>query len=599
MYNENSIKEMSEIEHLRLHPGMYVGNTENPTRLIDEVLDNSLDEVQACAECNKIIIIIDRKEGYFSVIDNGRGIPFKEDESIHFDPPVMISTRLRTSGKFQKGQTDSAYGIATGLHGIGLTACNFLSDKMEIEIYRNNKYAKYQFIYGGDVKRSISKCTQKKFGTKITVYPSGKHFKNRLDYDIAHIEERLRIAVSNFKDLNAMIVVDNEKKVISGNENDLILDYLGEGVNNWIGIVNKKGIEEYSIKIGWDIDDTSPTMKNLNIVNLIKINEGIHVTRVCKAIRTVFNEYKQKYKKEFNNDDCLRWLRFYNNLKILKTSFEAQIKIKLGADSDISILDNLEDNLRSYFKKNEDKLINLLNRFESYRKSITNKKIFKKSNTKRVVSGFTKLCDCTLPNGELLIGEGDSAVGGLKQVRDPKKHAILPLRGVIANAITKKDLLKNIEVKEIIQALGCGIDKDFNIHNLRYDKIILAADADPAGQFITALLIGLFISLMPELIKQSKVYVCVTPLYGYGEGSKFVPLWSEDDMQNARSNHKIRRFKGLGEFDPIELERFTLNKQHRKLIQLQWGEKIDDLISLYSNSNEKKDLIMKQGKWIN
>lgn len=594
-YNSTSIIQMSERDHVRKAPGMYIGSTEDPTRLLDEVLDNALDEVQHSKKCDRIAVSIDTKRNTFVVIDNGRGMPFNQNLSIEKDPPVLACTHMRTSGKFYKSKTGSAYKIAAGLHGVGLTAVNFLSDQLVIDIIRDNKHAIYKFDYNGKIDRSEEKLQSNKnpFSTKIMVKPSSKHFKN-LTINIKHIEERLRIACSEYPHLNSVLVVDDKKKIIKGTQTELILDYLGN-VTHWISLEENNNPESYFIKFGWDKEDSSTSSKTLSVVNLIRVLDGSHLNRFYKALRTVFFEFSKKYKYEFEPDDCLRCLRVYMNLKLCETSFEAQIKVRLGKDTNLSIMDSLEDKLRSYLKKNEDFLKDLLNRFQSYRNSLKGKKVLITGNSKRVSSEFTKLNDCTMEEGELLIGEGDSAVGGIIQVRDPKKHAILPLRGVIPNAFLQKDHLKNVEIREILQALGCGIGKEFNINNLRYKKIILAADADPAGQFITVLLIGLFISVTPELIKQGKIYVCQTPLFGYGRGSEFVPLWTEEELQKRiQSGKEFRRFKGLGEFNPNELKRFTLDEDSRKLIQLEWSSNISDIINLYSTSTEKRNLMMKK-----
>lgn len=596
-YNENSIFQMSEKDHLRKNPGMYVGHTENPTRLLDEVLDNSLDE-SLSGNCDKILINIDTKNNCFSVLDNGRGIPFNEKSKLEDDIPVLISTKLRTSGKFKKNDDNSAYKISSGLHGVGLTAVNYLSEKMIIDIYRNDKHATYIFDYDGNVKRDIEdfKSINKPFSSRIIVYPSSKHFK-KLDIDLKHIEERLLIACAEYNNLKCAIFVDGVSKVIKGTKDDLILNHIGNTVNKWISLNYKKKPEEFDIRLGWDDESTTSSPQFISVVNLVKVQEGSHIYKIQKIIKSVFEKLIKKHKYNIDTNDCLRWLRFYVNLKLINTSFEAQIKVKLGRNTDLDILDQLENLLFDYFKKNEDHCIELLEKFKNYRSGITNNALKKKGGKKRAFSNLTKLCDCTKPNGELFIGEGDSAVGGLISERNKERHAILPLRGVIPNVYTKNDYMKNEELKEIIQAMGCGFGNNFDISNLRYEKIILAADADPAGKFITVLLVGFFMKLFPELIKQGKIFICETPLFGYGHMEKFVPLWTKDDVEKARNQNKqIRRIKGLGELCPKELKRFTLDEKDRKLIRLEWGD-YENIKDLYLESKEKRDLLLLEGKW--
>jgi DNA gyrase/topoisomerase IV subunit B len=286
---------------------------------------------------------------------------------------------------------------------------------------------------------------------------------------------------------------------------------------------------------------------------------------------------------------------------LINPKYDAQVKTKLTRASDLSVMDaeEISSEIENILKKNNDYLLDLLDRFEKYRKSLHNKKINSvTSSKKRGKTEITNLKDCLNEHGELIIGEGASAISGLVEVRDPKKHALLPLRGVVPNAEKKEisKLLQNKEVKEIISALGCGIDPFCDVSKLRYSKVILAADADPAGEWITTLLIVLFAKLTPELIKKSKLFICKTPLFGTGEEDKFKPIWSPKELEEARKTNKhIRRFKGLGEFQPTELKRFTLDEKERRLIQLEWTDKIDRIFDLMESSQEKRKLIL--GEW--
>ncbi|MFW6046726.1 MAG: toprim domain-containing protein, partial [Candidatus Woesearchaeota archaeon] len=401
----------------------------------------------------------------------------------------------------------------------------------------------------------------------------------------------------NYKNLKIMLVYDGEKQVISGTEDELILEYLGKEIENWIHISSIDKIESCNVKIGWS--DTPPiTPKVLSTVNLIRVHEGAHVNKIYNILKSVISKYAKKHKYNFQPEDCLSYIRLYINLKIIETSFEAQVKVKLGESSNLKIMDSIEKKLDDHFKNNPQFTKKVLEKFESYRKSLESKKagINKSTKKKRGSTSFTKLKDCTGTNGELIIGEGDSAIGGLVSVRDIKKHALLPLMGVIPNAVTKKNLLQNAEIKDIILALGCGIDKQFDIEKLRYSKIIIAADADPAGHWITALLIILFAKMTPQLIKEGKLYVCKTPLFGYGYGKNFIPLWDDDEVKKARDEGKeIRRFKGLGEFDSTELKRFIMDEKTRELEQVTWSENVNALFRLMSSSEKRRELV--NGTW--
>ncbi|MCK5018610.1 MAG: hypothetical protein KAS32_16235, partial [Candidatus Peribacteraceae bacterium] len=504
---------------------------------------------------------------------------------------------LYSSGKFRKDKSDTAYQIASGLHGVGNVAVNALSDWMEIEIYRDKKHASYKFKKA--VPTDVSQEKHKgdtPYATKISFKPSKEYFST-MEVDIKTLEERLRIACVNYPKLKIILRVDEKDFVIKGSEKELILDYLTKNEEvHWIELENKKKPERCQLKIAWD-ESGSTTPKVLSCVNLIRVHTGTHILKLNNAVKNVFATFAKKHGFDFKPEDALVGMRAYLNLSIIKTSFEAQVKVKLESKTDLSVMSNLESQLKKYLDSNPELKNELLDRFQQYRRTLQSKKVLGASGgKKRSSTKLTKLRDCKNKGGELIIGEGDSAIGGLAQVRDKKKHAILPLRGVIVNAVTKKDLLGNNEVKDIMNALGTGIESNFDIKSLRYSKVILAADADPAGHFITALLIVLFARLTPELIKRGKLYVCRTPLFGYKEKGVLVPLWSEKEVDSARKKGKqIKRFKGLGEYSPKDLKVFTLNEDTRKLIKVEWSDKYERVFELMSSSEEKKKLMI--GTW--
>jgi len=587
---------MEQIEHIRNSTGMYVGSTETATRLVEELLDNSLDEVQA-GHCDYIEIKINTKQRIISILDNGRGIPFDKKLPLEEDPPVMTATKLFSSGKFDK-KDGSAYQIASGLHGVGLVAVNALSDWMKIDIYRGCTRGIYFFKEATKkIERSFSKLKiHTQSSTFIEIKPSDKYFiSTEIDIDI--IEERLRIASANFPSLKIILKVDEYTYEIYGEtEEDLIKEYLTDTEDlEWVYFENEKGPESCLLKLTWD-SKPPITQKMFSCVNLVHVHSGVHIKFIHNAIKNVFIYLAKKYKYDFKPDDCFAFLRCYLNMKIIRTSFEAQVKVKLESKSDLSIMNPIENYLKKYLEKNNELRTHLLEGFQAYRKALQSKKLVRIGGKNRASTKFTKLRDCRNLGGELLIGEGDSAVGGLLHVRDPKKHAILPLRGVIMNVLKNSNWHKNTEVTEIVQAIGTGVEGDCDISKLRYSKIILAADADPAGSFITTLLIILFAKLAPEIIKAGKLYICVTPLHGIRRNNKLIPLWTNEDLEEARSkNMPIKRFKGLGEFSPADLKVFTLNAKTRKLIKVSWSDKYKNLFKLMVSSSEKRKLVM--GDW--
>jgi DNA gyrase subunit B len=598
-YGAEQIVEMSELDHIRKNSSMYIGNTETATSLLFEVFDNAVDEALA-GYADKIGVFINTQTGVISVLDSGRGYPFNQSLPIEKDPPVLTCTKLFTSGKFKKNENDSAYKIAAGLHGIGNVAVYALSDYMKIEIYRDGLHALYHFE-GKKITRIQETFEGKKpFSTKVEFKPSKKYFFST-EVNMKAIEERIRLVVANHPNVAVVFRVDGKDKVIKGTEEELIADYLSKTVDKWftLDIKNRKG-ESCHLRIGWEKEGYG-TPKIISSVNLVRTDGGVHVNKLFNIIRPLFQALAKKRSLHFENDDCMQGLRAYISLEIIDTSFSAQVKTTLEKNADISIMDNLEKELKSILEEDEEFLTLLLSKFQTYRQSIQSSKINKNRGNakKRSITKFTKLKDCIQTGGELLIGEGDSAINGISKLRDKLKHAMLPLRGVIPNALTKKrdELLKNEEVLEIIQALGCGIESQCDISKLRYDKIIICTDSDPAGHWIASLLIILFAKLTPDMIKNGHLYICKTPLYGVHRDKKFVPLWTSKELDDARNNkEKIKRFKGLGEFNPPELKVFMLDDETRILIPVKWSENHhEELFELFTSSERKRELV--SGKW--
>lgn len=611
-YDNSSIQKMDELDHVRARPSMYIGSCQHPTHLFIEVLDNALDECQN-GYADKLFINIDNKKNKFEIADNGRGIPFDPKATLEEDRPVLICNSLFTSGKFKKESSDSAYDVAAGLHGVGLTAVRALSEKMYITVNRNNVEARYKFTGKNNIEREFENKTKNIWSTQILVKPNKEYFED-LTLDLVLIKERLLIAGINFPNIDIDFTVDGKKiKMEKGTEKDLISNYLGKNIENWYEFEttydrvlisedsNKKNkCKEYcKIIIGWDFNSGITKNKEFTTINLTKVQTGVHVVKLHNIIKTLFTKLKKTY--EFDENDILAYLRCYINLKIVDPHFESQTKERLSRKTKLEIFDNIEKEIEKYFKKNKETTDYLFEKFQEYHKSLQNKKV-KTNNRGRALSQNTKLRDCLSRDGELIIGEGDSAMGGVLKMRDKNKHAVLPLRGVPPNAMTTTltKLMENVEARDIILAVGTGTTNNINIANIRYSKIILAADADPAGHFINVLLIGLFIKLMPEVIKEGYLYLCEPPLYGYGKDDKMVPLWTEKELDKARASGKhIRRFKGLGEYSDYELQKFILNPNERKLVNIVWNDNelyINKIKELLSSNIERRLLAL--GEWV-
>jgi DNA gyrase subunit B len=609
-YDVKSIEQMDALDHIRAKSEMYIGSSQNPTHLLIEILSNSLDEAYE-NYCNKILLKINTKKKSFICADTGRGIPCDKNLNIDEDRPVMICNSMFTSGKFKKmqGESVSAYQKSIGTHGIGMTAVRALSKELVIETI--NKKENYVGIYKFDDKKGVERTfdeikqeRHKQWSTIILCTPNPKYFEE-IDVDIKNIEERLHIAVALIPDLTVDFIVDDKVHKISGTEKEIVTKRLSSNIETWFDFESKynrkledgsKCEEKCKIYFGWDNEESSIKLKHFSVANLGILQDGIHITKISNVLKNIFKKLaKNDY--EFDENDVLNYMRLYINLQLVEPYYESQNKEKLGRRTQLDVIDNIEKEIENYFKKNMDITKVILERFEAYRRAIQNKKVVN-TGKKRGSTKLTKLRDCSELNGSLIICEGLSAMSGILKTRDPKKHALMPLRGVPINASdTPLDkIMKNEEVKDLMTAIGTGILDNCDINNIRYEKIIIASDADPAGHFIGVLLCILFAKLTPQIIKNGYLFIAEPPLFGWGHDENFKPIWNEEELEKARNDKKhIRRFKGLGEYSDLELHKFILNEKERKLIQVEWSDNIDKIFELVSSSVERRKLAL--GEW--
>jgi len=589
-YSAKDVRVLEEVEHIRLNPGMYIGETSNPVHLIEEALDNALDE--ALAGHAKIIAVrIDTKENKFSVLDDGRGIPISDDT------PVVISSKLFSGAKFQDKK--SAYQISSGLHGVGLVAVNALSSEYWVEVYRNKQRAKYYFKKTKLIKTDIEKFTgDAPFSTKIEFIPDKKFFES-LKPNIDRIRNRLTTASAEMPNgVRFVLIVDDKQEVFTLNLTDhfvqkciMTKDKLTATV-----LTSEKDPEKFLALFTYEnVGSTTP--KLISSVNLLPVESGgTHVLAFYDLLKEFFKSKGKKYDIYFQPNDCLCNLRAYLSLNLIEPKFSSQTKDKLINVKSYfdKFLKDFREQLENFAKTNEPLLVEYLTKFQEYRKRLDAKKL-KTNGTKgkRASTQFTKLRDCSSRHGELFIVEGDSAGGSIIQSRDPKIHAILPLRGKsIPNVTTKKNILGNKEVGELIKALGTGTGPDFNLNELRYDKIVCAADADADGAHIACLVTMVIAMLVPEIVIAGNYYIAQTPLFAINEGKKFIPIWNDKELEKARKkNRKIQRYKGLGEMNPGQLKVCLLDEGTRNLMQVAYSENVENLVKLFSSAEEKRKLV--------
>lgn len=593
-YDAKDIRVLAELEHIQLNPGMYIGDTSNPSHLIEEALDNALDEALA-GYASVIAVNYDSKIGSCQIIDNGRGIPLDKDV------PIKISSKLFSGAKFQDKKT--AYKISSGLHGVGLVAINALSSKYLIDAYRDEKHGFYYFENGKLKKSRIRSHTGKvPYSTKIEFVPSKKYFES-IKPDLNRIRKRLTTASAELSGNNRFVLkVDGEKEVFHltrlehfKNECDVPADK----PFNPIALSARNKDEKFEAIFGY-VEEGPLTKKVISSVNLLPVDRlGTHYNVFEEVLKNFFLDKAKRHGFKFQGADVLVRLRAYLILHLIEPKFSGQTKERLtNRKSDFDKYAKIfQQELERWASGDEEALKTYLERFDLYRKKIDSKKLKKKdTGGRRASTKFTKLRDCSKPNGELFIVEGASAGGSIIQSRDPEKHAILPLRGKsIPNITSAKDILKNKEVGELIMALGTGVDPHFDIENLRYDKIVCATDADPDGAHIACLLTMVIAILTPEIIKQGKYFIARTPLFAINEKRTFKPLWTEQQLANAReAGRTISRFKGLGELNPSQLKVCLLQESTRHLVKVKYSDNINDLLKLFSNVDAKRKLVSKR-----
>lgn len=591
-YTSKDIKVLDEITHIRNAPGMYIGSTETPTHLLEELLDNSLDECLA-GYANIVGIYINTKNSKYTVCDNGRGMPIEDGV------PITVSTKMFSGGKFKNMKT--AYNISVGIHGVGLTAVNALSDFYEIEVFKNNKHGKFTFE-NTKIKNELIENYNKKekpFSTAISFIPSKKYFEKTM-VNMDRIRKRLAIASVELPNSYFILQIDDKKEII--NNSDKIKFFEKECINDEkiTKILNfniKNKIESLGIIFCYSFESTM-TPRILSSVNLLPVESGgTHINLFFDILKDVLNKSnKNGYK--FLPNDVFIGLRAYISLELEKPELSGQTKDKLinRKESLKKLFDDLSKQITSYFNDNKDDLQVLLEGFDIYRKKLDSKKLKSSSHNKRVSTKFTKLRDCTGINGELFIVEGDSAAGTLIQCRDPRIHAIFPLRGKIPNVLNTKDILKNKEIAELIQAMGCGVGPNFDLSKLKYSKIIASSDNDYDGYHISSLISMVYLILFPEIIKSGKFYLANGPLYAINEGKIFIPIWTESELKEARDKNKhITYFKGLGEMSPHQLKICLMDEKTRKLTKLKNTNNETELIKIFTDVEAKRNLLKEKG----
>ena len=605
-YGADQIQILEGLEAVRKRPGMYIDDTSfrGLHHLVYEIVDNSIDEALA-GYCTHIQVTI-HKDNSITVEDDGRGIPTGINHKAGKPAVEVVFTVLHAGGKFGGG----GYKVSGGLHGVGASVVNALSDWLEVTIYSEGKiyrqrYERGKVCYPLEV---VGTCLPSKTGTSVSFLPDKTMFEVT-EYDFKTLQTRLREMAFLTKGLKITLTDEREDPVRSK-----IYHYEG-GIQEFVQYLNKsttplyddiiycEGIRDgVQVEVAFQHND-SYSENCYSFVNNINTHEGgTHLAGFKNAITKIFNDYARKNKllkdseNNLSGDDIREGLTAIISVKISEPQFGGQTKHSLGNTEARAAVDGVvSERLTVYLEQNPQvaKLI-LEKSILAQRAREAARKARELTRRKSALDGFAlpgKLADCSDKDPskcEIYIVEGDSAGGSAKTARNRITQAILPLRGKILNVEKARldRIYGNEEIKSMITAFGTGIHEDFDISKLRYHKIIIMTDADVDGAHISTLLLTFLYRFMPELIKQGYVYLAQPPLYKVEKNKKVWYAYSDEELNNILTeigrdqNNKIQRYKGLGEMDAEQLWETTMDPEKRILLKVTMNEEESSEIDL-------------------
>jgi len=591
-YGADQIQILEGLEAVRKRPGMYIGSTSSKGlhHLVYEIVDNAVDEALA-GYCDKIDVTIN-KDNSITVIDNGRGIPVGINHKKGIPAVEVVFTILHAGGKFGGG----GYKVSGGLHGVGASVVNALSEWLEVFVSLDGKIHKQRFEKGKSVQKLEVIGDTDKIGTTITFLPDKEIFEETI-YDYEVLKQRLREMAFLTKNLTITLSDDREEPQVRKE-----FHYAG-GIKEYVEYLNRHKDPLYSdiiycegkkeelyVEVAMQ-HNSSYTEGCYSFVNNITTPEGgTHLTGFKNALTKTFNDYarKLKYLKEneinLSGEDIREGLTAIISIKLPDPQFEGQTKQKLGNSEARGAVESIVTEQLTYFLEQNPANAKIIceKAILSQRARDAARKARDLTRRKTALEGMSlpgKLADCSDKNPkncEIYIVEGDSAGGSAKTARSRATQAILPLRGKILNVEKARldRILGNNEIRAMITAFGTGISDDFDISKLRYHKIIIMTDADVDGAHISTLLLTFFYRFMPELIKQGHVYLAQPPLYKVEKNKIMKYVYSDDELNEVLTelgrdgNNKIQRYKGLGEMDALQLWDTTMDPEKRILIRV-------------------------------
>ncbi|WP_336296899.1 DNA topoisomerase (ATP-hydrolyzing) subunit B [Clostridium aestuarii] len=593
VYDESQIQVLEGLEAVRKRPGMYIGTTGSRGlhHLVYEIVDNSIDEALA-GYCENIEVTI-HEGNYISVVDDGRGMPVGIHPKMKKPTVEVIMTVLHAGGKFGGG----GYKVSGGLHGVGASVVNALSEYCEVEVKREGHIWRQKYQRGKVISDLEVVGDTDEHGTK-TVFEPDKEIFEETEFDYDTLAQRLRELA--FLNKGTRIILKDERE---GKEKKDDFHYEG-GIKSFVSYLNRNkqklhpepiyvegAKEDYIVELALQYNDTYSENIFSFANNIDTVEGGTHLSGFKSALTRVLNDYARRYgylkesDKNLSGDDTREGLTAVISVKLTEPQFEGQTKTKLGNTEVRGIVDAIvNQSVSTFLEENPDvgkivieKALTASRAREAARKA---RELTRRKTVLESTSLPGKLADCASKDPsecEVYLVEGDSAGGSAKQGRNRNFQAILPLRGKIMN-VEKQRLDKILgyqEIRAMITAFGAGIGKDFNLEKIRYNRIIIMTDADVDGAHIRTLLLTFFYRYMKDLVDKGHVFIAQPPLYKIQRGKFLKYAYSDSELQKILTelggkdkNTNIQRYKGLGEMDANQLWETTMNPENRTLLQV-------------------------------